>query len=78
MNFEQLNQRVKWQWVGYGTYKVTIIYNRKQYTCISHNTIANDDYQSEHRTYYKTDKQCLSAFYEECKRKNCIGSYFVV
>lgn len=76
MTTKQLKERVKWEWVGYGTYKVTIVYHGKEYCCRSHNTIANDDYQSEgHCSYYKTDKQCLMAFYDECKRANHLGEY---
>ena len=76
MTTEELKERVSWRWCGYGTYEVTITYRDKQYHCHSHNTIANDDYQSEgHRSHYTTDKQCLMAFYDECKRKNHLGEY---
>lgn len=76
MTTKELENKVSWRWIGYGTYKVTIIYRGKEYSCKSHNTLANDDYQSEeHRSYYKTDKQCLMAFYDECKRINHLGEY---
>lgn len=76
MTLKQLEERVSWSWCGYGTYEVTITYRGKQYHCKCHDTLANDDYQSEgHRSYYKTDKQCLMAFYDECKRKNNLGEY---
>lgn len=74
MTEKQLKERVKWSWCGYGTYNVSIIYRGNGYYCESHNTLANDDYQEEgHRSFYKTDKQCLLAFYNECKRKNHLG-----
>ena len=75
MTLEQLEERVNWQWTGYGTYRVTIVYRGKEYHCTSHNTLASDDYQSDSRSYYKTDKQCLMAFYDECKRANHLGEY---
>lgn len=75
MTQKQLEERVMWGWCGYGTYIVTITYRGKEYHCTSHNTIANDDYKSDIRVYYKTDKQCLLAFYDECKRKNHLGEY---
>ena len=70
MTTKELRNRVGWQWSGYGKYVVSIIYRRKKYVCTSHNTLAADDYQSDSRAYYKTDKQCLKAFYDECKRAN--------
>lgn len=73
MTTKQLQNRVHWKWSGYGSYHVTINYRGKEYHCTSNNTLANDDYQSESRLYYKTDKQCLLAFYEECKRANNIN-----
>ena len=76
MTEKKLKERVKWSWCGYGTYNVSITYRGKDYHCKSHNTLANDDYQEEgHRSFYKTDKQCLLAFYNECKRKNNLGEY---
>lgn len=70
MTMQQLKERVNFQWSGYGTYIVEITYRGKKYRCISHNSIARDDYQSDNKTHYKTDKQCLQAYYDECKRKN--------
>ena len=75
MTTKQLAERVSWEWCGSGTYEVTISYMGKQYHCKSHNTLANDDYQSDSRSYYKTDKQCLMAFYDECKMSNHLGEY---
>ena len=76
MTTKELKERVSWKWSGYGSYLVTITYRGKEYHCTSHNTLANDDYQEEgHRSYYKTDRQCLLAFYDECKRANHLGEY---
>lgn len=77
MTTKQLEERVSWEWCGYGTYDVTIFYRGKQYHCKSHNTLANDDYQedAQNRCWYKTDKQCLLAFYDECKRANHLEEY---
>ena len=75
MTTRQFEERVGWKQCGYGTYDVTISYRGKQYHCKSHNTLASDDYQSDSRSYYKTDKQCLMAFYDECKRVNHLGEY---
>lgn len=74
MTTQELKQRVEWHKSGHGMYEVTITYKGKKYSCHSHNTVANDDYQSEQKSYYKTDKQCLMAFYYECRRKNQIGN----
>lgn len=60
---------------GYGRYRVTISYRGKYYECFSNNTLAWDDLGSEHRVWYKTDKACLQAFYNECKRINRLGEY---
>lgn len=71
MTLEQLQERTKIQKVGWGIYKVTITFRGKKYSCLSHNSLAYDDYQSEgQRSYYATDKQCLKAFYDECRQKN--------
>ena len=56
-----------------GSYKITITYRGKKYSCVSNNSLAWDDLGAEwneNRSYYKTDKQCLRAFYNECKIKN--------
>ena len=75
MTTKQLDDAIDWRWIGYGTYEVTISYRNKIYKCHTHNTTAIDDYQSESRSYYKTDKQCLMALYDECMRANHLGEY---
>lgn len=73
MTMKQLEERVSWKWRSYGTYDVYIKYRGKTYHCISHYTVANDDYQTDgqsNRSNYRTAKKCLLAFYNECKQKN--------
>lgn len=73
MTEEQLRERITIKRLQQCSYKVTIVYRGREYSCVSHNSLAWDDLGSEyHRSFYKTDKQCLEAFYEECKRVNRI------
>lgn len=76
MTLDQLQERTKIQKAGWGSYLVTITFRGKNYRCMSNNSLAYDDYQAEgHRSYYTTDKQCLKAFYDECKQKNGLNDY---
>lgn len=52
-----------------GSYKVTIEYRKKMYSCTSNNSLAWDAIMHNDYSYY-TFKQALQAFYDECKRKN--------
>ncbi len=72
MTTKELRQKVDVRHAhGYGQYRVTINYRGKYYTCYSNNTLAWDDLGAVNfRAYYTTDKQCLMAFWNECKRKN--------
>jgi len=71
MTERELREKVTIKWLQQCCYKVTILYYGKEYSCISNNSLAWDDLGEEYnRSYYKTDKQCLKAFYEECKRIN--------
>lgn len=54
---------------GSGSYKVTIEYRNKVYSCVSNNSMAYDAFRNDDHSYY-TDKQALMAFYNECKRVN--------
>lgn len=80
MTTEELRNKVTVRWQGYGTYKVTIEYRRKFYTCYSHNSIAYDrlncgDDTSERADRGGTYKEALQAFYTECKRGNHLGEF---
>ncbi len=71
MTEKELREKVTIRRMQQGCYKVTINFRGREYSCQSHNSLAWDDLGDDvHRSYYKTDKQCLEAFYEECKRKN--------
>lgn len=41
---ELQNHIVTIRWNGYGAYKVTIEYRNKNYSCLSHNSMAYDAY----------------------------------
>lgn len=77
MNTEELRRRITIRWKGYGSYKVTIEYRGKFYSCTSHNSLAYDriggyaDNVSDRavRDFY-TYKGALQALYDECKRAN--------
>lgn len=81
MTTEELKYSLRVKPLGYGSYKVTIEYRNKKYTCLSHNSLAYDRINSNdwvgdkevHCTY--TKKQALQALYDECKQKNNIGQY---
>ena len=76
MTLKQLQDKVRITIPLTGRYKIYITYRNHEYWCYSNNTLAADDYQSkEHRSFYKTDKQCLMAMYDECMRKNKLGKY---
>ena len=71
MTLNQLREKVTIRRLQQCSYKVTIEYRGKYYSCVSNNSLAWDDLGAEfHRSWYKTDKQCLKAFYDECKRIN--------
>lgn len=62
---------------GYNTYRVTINYRGKEYTCSSHNSVAYDllttywrgDYTRCKDDWY-TPKKAYQSFYDECKDEN--------
>ena len=71
MTEQELKDRIKVEWKGYGSYRITIKFRNKFYSCISHNSLAYDDMDSydNHSSYY-TSKQAYQALYDECKRAN--------
>lgn len=70
MTEKELKERISVRWIGYGTYRVTIKYRNKEYTCTSHNSLAYDDMDEHENNSYYTSKQAYKAFWDECKRKN--------
>ena len=77
MTTQELRGRITIQWKGYGTYKVTIEYRGKFYSCTSHNSLAYDritgyaDEVPDRAVYdFYTYKGALQALFDECKRAN--------
>lgn len=75
MTTQELRKRITIQWKGYGSYKVTIEYRGKLYSCTSHNSLAYDrikssDVEDNVESYGYTYKQACLSFYNECKRNN--------
>jgi hypothetical protein len=77
MTTQELRGRITIQWKGYGTYKVTIEYRGKFYSCTTHDSLAYDritGYAYEvpdmavKGSY--TYKGALQALFDECKRAN--------
>ena len=68
MTTQELLERLTLTWKGYGTYKVTIEYRKKFYSCICFDSMMWDTYKGANTGY--TYKQALQYFYNECKRKN--------
>lgn len=81
MTLKQLREQVREEWVGYGTHRVYIIYRGKEYSCLTHNTIATDRlrhrYERDSRSVEGggTEKQAYLALWNECKRKNWLGEW---
>jgi hypothetical protein len=77
MSKDELKSRISIQWKGYGTYKVTIEYRGKFYSCTSHNSLAYDrikgyadDISDRSVRDFYTYKGALQALWDECKRIN--------
>ena len=77
MTTQELRSRITVRWKGYGTYKVTIEYRGKFYSCTSHNSLAYDRitgyaYEVPDRAVKDsyTYKGALQALFDECKRAN--------
>lgn len=68
MKKEELQRKIRIEWKGYSSYKITIEYRGKDYNCISNNSLAYDSWLIGGGEY--TEKQALMAFWNECKRKN--------
>ena len=77
MNTQKLKDRITVQPIGYGTYKVKIMYRGKCYSYTSHNSFAYDritgyadDVSDKTIKDFYTYKGALQALYNECKRIN--------
>jgi len=75
MTIQEFIDRITIQWKGYGTYKITIEYRGKLYSCTSHNSLAYDrikniDVEDRVKVYGYTYKQACLSFYNECKSAN--------
>lgn len=76
MTLKDIQNRVFIRWHGYGCYYVTISHRRKEYFCVSHNSMAYDRIRYYDETPTRADRQgytlkgAFLAFYDECKRKN--------
>lgn len=81
MTLDQLRAQVREEWCGYGTHKVFIIWHGKEYSCLTHNTLATDRLRHRDERDSRcvegggTEKQAYVALWEECKRKNRLGEY---
>lgn len=77
MTTQELRERISIEWRGYGSYRITIDFRGKMYSCTSHNSLAYDRINGhahevsdrEEQGYY-TYKGALQALYDECKRAN--------
>ena len=83
MTLKELKNRVSFRWIGYGTFKVTVIFRNEEYSCTSHNTLAtdritgSDDWNSDREIQLGyTTKQAYQALYDECCRTNNLGKYY--
>ena len=76
MTLEQLQNRIDFSWVGYGTYEVTMQYRGKTLWAITHDTLAIDRINSDDCTPprqvvgYYTLKGAYQALYNQIKRNN--------
>lgn len=68
MTTQELQDRLTVRWNGCGSFRVTIYYRNKRYTCNSHNFMAYDAMRGSVNGY--TYKQALQSFYDECKMLN--------
>lgn len=76
MTLEQLQARIRFQWVGYGTYKVTMTYNGKTLSATTHDTLAIDRINTDDCTPprqvvgHYTLKGAYQALYNQIKSNN--------
>jgi hypothetical protein len=73
MTTSQLKDRINTQFAGHGHFKVTIDFRGKEYSCTTTDTMAIDrigDDTIDKKRFYVSEKQALTALWNECKRKN--------
>ena len=73
MTTTQLKNRINTQFAGKGHFKVTIDFRGKEYSCTTTDTMAIDmigDDTIDKKRFYVSEKQALTALWNECKRKN--------
>lgn len=74
MTSQQLSQKVRVYYVGYGTLRTLITYRGKNYGCYSHNVEAYDRINSDRnplaRYHGMTLKKAYRQLYLECIEKN--------
>lgn len=74
MNTQQLSQKVRVYYVGYGTLRILLTYRGKNYGCNSHNIEAYDRINSDRnplaRYHGMTLKKAYRLLYLECIEKN--------
>ena len=81
MILEQLRERVSEEWCCYGTHRVYITYCGKQYTCLTHNTLAIDRLRNRYNIGSRcieggiTEKQAYEILWNDCKQKNKLGEW---
>ena len=82
MTTQELRDRITIQRTGYGTYKTTIEYRDKFYSCTTHNSLAFDrirgyayDVPDKAVKDFYTYKGALQALWDECKQRNGLGEY---
>lgn len=76
MTIKELKNRITTSFVGYGHFKVTILYRGKEYSCVTTNTMAIDKIGETNITpkeFYTTEKHALRSLWDEVKRKNYLN-----
>lgn len=77
MTTQELRDRVRVKWCGYGQYEVRIKFRGKEYKCHSNNSIAFDRLDDrDHSELWEflgyNNHRAWQSFYDECKMKNNI------
>lgn len=76
MTLEQLQARIRFQWVGYGTFEVTMTYKGKTLRTTTHDTLAIDRINTDDCTPprqvvgFYTLKGAYQALYNQIKSNN--------
>lgn len=77
MTTQELRDRVRVKWCGYGQYEVRIKFRGKEYKCHSNNSLAYDrlddpDHSEKWELCGYNNHRAWQSFYDECKMKNNI------